>query len=94
MHGLSFSDYDVLATLASASERRLRMAELAGEVLLTRSGLTRLVDGLQRSGLVERVRCPEDGRGLHAQLTDAGLARAREASRTIDDSRRRAGGGD
>jgi DNA-binding MarR family transcriptional regulator len=80
----------VLVTLASAPERRLRMAELADAILLTRSGLTRLVDRLERAGLVERVRCPGDGRGLNAVLTDAGLARLAEVAPThLDGVRRR-----
>jgi DNA-binding MarR family transcriptional regulator len=72
----------VLVTLASAPERRLRMAELADAVLLTRSGLTRRVDRLERAGLVERVRCPGDGRGFNAVLTDAGLARLAQVAPT------------
>lgn len=81
-HGLSLGDYDVLIQLADAPEGHLRMTELAEAVLITRSGLTRLVDRLERRGLVERVRCPSDGRGLWAALTDAGRARLREARST------------
>jgi DNA-binding MarR family transcriptional regulator len=80
--GLSLSEYDVLVQLADTPEGRLRMAELADAVLLSRSGLTRLVDGLERRGLVERARCPEDARGLHAVLTPEGLRRRREAAST------------
>ena len=82
VHGLALSDYDVLVTLDAAPGRRLRMAELADAVLLTRSGLTRRVDRLERAGLVERVRCPEDGRGMHAQLTTAGAEALSEARPT------------
>ena len=79
-HGLTLAEYDVLVQLDNAPERRLRMADLADAVVLTRSGLTRLVDRLQRRGLVERARCPSDARGMNAQLTDAGAAMLREAA--------------
>jgi DNA-binding MarR family transcriptional regulator len=79
-HDLTLGDYDVLVTLAGAPGRRLRMADLAEAVLLTRSGLTRLVDRLEERGLVERVRCPGDGRGLNAALTDVGAERLRDAT--------------
>ena len=69
--------YDVLVQLSEAEDQRLRMLDLAVQVLLSQSGLTRLVDRLQRAGLVERVRCVEDGRGMFAQLTPAGLATLR-----------------
>ena len=65
--------YDVLVHLSEAEGRRLRMQELADRVLLSQSGLTRLVDRLEEEGLVERVRCSEDGRGFFAQLTAEGL---------------------
>ena len=58
------------------------MTELADRVLLSRSGLTRLVDRLEREGLVERAACPNDARGTHAVLTDAGLVRLRQAAPT------------
>ncbi len=60
----------------------LRMSELAEAVLLTRSGLTRLVDRLERRGLVERRKCPSDARGFLAVLTDEGLRRFEEARPT------------
>ena len=69
--------YDVLVQLSEAKDRRLRMQELADRVLLSQSGLTRLVDRLEEEGLVERVRCSEDGRGLFAQLTEDGLGTLR-----------------
>jgi DNA-binding MarR family transcriptional regulator len=65
--------YDVLVQLSEAEGRRLRMQELADRVLLSQSGLTRLIDRLEEAALVERVRCSEDGRGLFAQLTPEGL---------------------
>lgn len=79
---LSLAAYDVLVQLAEAPGRRLRMTELAGAVLLSRSGVTRLVDRLERARLVRRSRVAGDGRGIAASLTDAGLARLRTASRT------------
>lgn len=71
-HGLSLSDFDVLLTLAVAPGRRRRMAELADAVLLSRSGLTRLVDRLENRGLLVRSRPPADVRQVYAEITDAG----------------------
>jgi DNA-binding MarR family transcriptional regulator len=79
-HALPLSSYDVLIYLRAAPDRRLRMAELADSVLLSRSGVTRLVDRLEREGLIVRDSCASDGRGLFAVLTDEGeelLRRAR-----------------
>jgi DNA-binding MarR family transcriptional regulator len=79
-HNLPLTHYDVLIHLRSAPGRRLRMAELADSVLLSRSGVTRLVDRLEREGLLERDICSSDGRGCFAVLTDRGeelVARAR-----------------
>jgi DNA-binding MarR family transcriptional regulator len=81
-HDLPLGSYDVLLQLAEAEGRRLRMTELADRVLLSRSGLTRLVDRLERDGLVERVACANDARGTHAVLTEAGLGRLRGAAPT------------
>jgi len=71
--------YDVLVQLSESEGQRLRMQDLADRVLLSQSGLTRLVDRLQQAGLVERVRCAEDGRGMFAQLTPHGLNTLRRA---------------
>jgi DNA-binding MarR family transcriptional regulator len=79
---LSLAAYDVLVQLVEAPEHRLRMTELADAVLLSRSGVTRLVDRLERSGLVSRCPVEHDGRGVAAQITDAGFARLKQASRT------------
>lgn len=79
---LSLAAYDVLVQLAEARDMRLRMTELAEAVLLSRSGVTRLVDRLERAGLVARSPVVNDGRGVAAELTDRGLARLRTASRT------------
>jgi DNA-binding MarR family transcriptional regulator len=81
-HGLPLASYDVLVQLAEAPEGRLRMSELADAVLLSRSGLTRLVDRLEREGLVERRSCPSDARGTFAALTEAGRGRLRSAAGT------------
>ena len=81
-HGLTLSDYDVLLQIARAPERRLRPVEIARAVLLTRSGITRLVQGLERGGLVERVECPDDARGSLVVLTAAGLELLRAARAT------------
>lgn len=81
-HGLTLSDYEVLLYLVQAREQRLRMSELAERVMLTKSGISRLVDGLERSRLVQRVACREDARVSYAQLTDSGYEKLREAART------------
>src|SRR3954447_935949 len=79
-HDLPLSSYEVLITLESAPNRKRRMAELADSVLLSRSGMTRLVDRPERAGLLVRDTCTDDGRGCYAVLTEKGadlLARAR-----------------
>lgn len=81
-HDLPLSFYDVLVQLSEAPERRLRMTELAERVLLSRSGLSRLVDRMERDDLVRRQACDGDGRGMFAVLTDAGFARLRAAAPT------------
>jgi DNA-binding MarR family transcriptional regulator len=81
-HGLSLAEYDALLQLVNAPGRRLRMSVLADRVLLSRSGITRLVDRLEASGTVVRSACVTDARGAEAALTDRGLDRLRAASRT------------
>ncbi|MGH3076858.1 MAG: MarR family winged helix-turn-helix transcriptional regulator [Gaiellaceae bacterium] len=81
-HGLTISDFEVLLRLARAPDRRLRRVDLAEQVLLTASGITRLLDGLERQGWVERGACDGDRRVVYAVLTDAGLAKLREARAT------------
>jgi DNA-binding MarR family transcriptional regulator len=71
-HGLPLSSYEVLRCLSKAPNGRLRMAELAEHVLLSRSGMTRLIDRLEREGMVCRSTCDKDGRGCYAGLTDLG----------------------
>lgn len=79
---LPLASYDVLVQLVDAPGHRLRMTELASAVLLSRSGLSRLVDRLQRQGLVSRQAATEDGRGMYAVLLTAGLDRLRAAAPT------------
>lgn len=74
----SLSWYDVLYELYLAPGRHLRMCELARSALLSRSGLTRLVDRLEKEKLIERKSCPSDGRVSHAVLTDKGVETLRK----------------
>jgi DNA-binding MarR family transcriptional regulator len=74
------SSYEVLIALALAPRRRLRMTELAEQVLMSPSGLTRVVDQLQREGLVEREKREDDGRSFDTVLTPAGRTRLRAAN--------------
>jgi len=78
-HGLTTRDYEVLLYLAQAEDRRLPMSALSERTMLTRSGITRLVDGLVEAGLITRVACPKDARISYAQLTDAGHDKLRRA---------------
>jgi DNA-binding MarR family transcriptional regulator len=78
--GLPLPWYEVLLFLARAPEGRLRMGELAGSLLLTPSGVTRLVDRMEADGLVQRQQCPSDRRGWNAVIAPAGRARLRSAS--------------
>jgi DNA-binding MarR family transcriptional regulator len=71
-HDLPLSSYEVLLFLADSESGRMRMSELADSVLLSRSGLTRLVDRLERQGLLRRERCESDARGLFAEITPEG----------------------
>ena len=88
-HGLSASAYEVLMFLDDAPEHRMRMSDIADRVLLSRSGCTRLVDRLVRQGYVSRCAANDDGRGLYAQLTDAGLEKIRAARVTHHEGIRR-----
>lgn len=81
-HGLPLSSYEVLLFLDDAPGGRLRMAMLADSVLLSPSGLTRLVDRLERAGLVIRESCPVDRRGFEAVITEAGRTALKEARPT------------
>lgn len=81
-HGLALGSYEVLLQLAEAPDHSLRMGTLADRLLLSRSGLTRLVDRLATRSLVERNSCEDDRRGTYARLTPAGLVRFEEARPT------------
>jgi DNA-binding MarR family transcriptional regulator len=81
-HGLTSRDYEVLLYLAQADGQRLPMSALAERTMLTRSGITRLIDGLVSCGLIERVSCATDARISYAQLTDAGFGKLRDAGYT------------
>jgi DNA-binding MarR family transcriptional regulator len=88
-HGLTLSDYEVLLHLSRAEGRMMRRVDLAQSVILTASGITRLLDGLERSGFVEKHSCATDARVSYAKVTNAGLRKLREAAIThlqgIDD---------
>jgi DNA-binding MarR family transcriptional regulator len=81
-HGVTLAEYDALLQLAQAPDRRLRMSQLAELVVLSRSGVTRLIDRLVADGFVERTACLSDARGAEAVLTAAGLHRLRRAATT------------
>lgn len=77
---LQLAEYDALLQLALAEGQRLRMSELADRALLSRAGISRLVDRLIADGLVSRTKCPSDARGYFAALTASGLARLETAT--------------
>jgi DNA-binding MarR family transcriptional regulator len=81
-HQLSLADFDVFVQLAERPGRSARMTELAEALLISRSGATRLIERLEKEGMVTRGRANGDGRGVSATLTDQGLRRFREASAT------------
>jgi DNA-binding MarR family transcriptional regulator len=74
-HLLPLRSFTVLLELELAPDRRLRMGELADVAGLSRSGLSRMIDRLERQGLIERAECPDDARGAFAVLTDRGAER-------------------
>ena len=79
VHELTLSDFDVLVQLYYADGRRMRRIDLARSVLLTASGITRLLDGLESAGLVGKERCDSDARVTYAVLTAAGVKKIEEA---------------
>lgn len=79
--GLTINDYEALLRLARAEDGRMRRIDLANELLLTASGVTRLLDGLERAGYVRKASCASDARVTYAELTAAGRRRFEEASR-------------
>ena len=80
-HGLSLNDYEALLVLSRADGGRLKRVDLARNLMLTPSGITRLLEGLEDAGLVERAACATDLRVTYAQLTDAGREKLQSASR-------------
>jgi len=81
-HGLTLNDYEVLLHLSHADGGRMRRVDLAERVLLTASGITRLLDGLERAGFVCKETCPSDARVSYAKLTVTGREKLREAAET------------
>jgi DNA-binding MarR family transcriptional regulator len=79
-HGLTINDFEALLHLSRAEEGRMRRVDLAENLLLTASGVTRLLDGLETHGLVERAACDSDRRVVYAVITEEGQRRLREAS--------------
>lgn len=79
-HGLTINDYECLLLLARAGERRMRRVDLAERLILTASGVTRLLDGLEKEGWVDRANCASDRRVTYAVLTDEGYSKLQEAS--------------
>lgn len=79
-HGLTINDFEALLRLSRAEERRMRRVDLAENLLLTASGVTRLLDGLESQGLVERAACDSDRRVVYAVITEEGHRRLKEAS--------------
>ena len=79
-HGLTINDYECLLHLAQADGGRMRRIDLAQQLILTPSGVTRLLDGLERAGWVERASCASDRRVAYAVLTDAGRTKLNEAA--------------
>lgn len=78
-HGLTTRDYEVLLYLSQSPDRKLPMSALAESTMLTRSGITRLIDGLVAGGLIERASCQNDARVSYAKLTDEGYEKLRQA---------------
>ncbi len=81
-HDLTLNDYEVLLHLSHAEGGRMRRVDLAQQVLLTASGITRLLEGLERAGFVAKETCASDARVSYAKLTDGGLNKLRSAAKT------------
>lgn len=81
-HGLPLTSYEVLMYIADAEGERMRMHDLASRILLSRSGLTRLVDRLERDELLYRKSCDSDARGAYACLTPKGRTKLDAARAT------------
>jgi DNA-binding MarR family transcriptional regulator len=81
-HGLTINDFEALLHLSRAEQGRMRRVDLAEKLILTASGVTRLLDGLEQAGFVDRAACASDRRVAYAVLTETGRAKLREASRS------------
>lgn len=81
-HGLALADYEVLVRLSEGDGGRMRMAQLAGEVASSKSRLSHQIGRMESAGLVQRVECGDDARGVFAEITEAGRARLRETAPT------------
>jgi DNA-binding MarR family transcriptional regulator len=81
-HGLALADYEVLVRLSEQDGGRMRMAHLAGEVASSKSRLSHQIGRMETTGLVQRVECGDDARGVFAEITEAGRARLRETAPT------------
>jgi len=79
-HGLTINDYEALLLLSQAEDGRLKRVDLARRLVLTPSGVTRMLEGLEAAGLVERAACSSDLRVVYAQLTELGRERLAAAS--------------
>jgi DNA-binding MarR family transcriptional regulator len=88
-HRLPLTSYEVLIQLADAPEQKMRMCDLADSVLLSRSGMSRLVDRLERDGLLQRAACANDARGSFACITPAGMELLEQARPTHHEGIRR-----
>ena len=81
-HGLTINDFECMLLLARAEDRRMRRVDLAEQLILTASGVTRLLDGLEKEGWVDRANCASDRRVIYAVLTDEGHSKLKEASKS------------
>ncbi len=88
-HGFALIEFEALLRLTRSQEQTLSMSELAGQMVLTSGGATRLVDRLVKAGLVDRVACPEDRRVQWVKISGAGLEKIAAALQThLDDIER------
>ncbi len=81
-HGMTIADYEVLVQLSERDGRQMRMTQLAGRVASSKSRLSHQIARMERAGLVRRVECPDDARGVIAELTDKGMDLLRAAAPT------------
>jgi DNA-binding MarR family transcriptional regulator len=81
-HGIALADYEVLVRLSECDGGRMRMAQLAGEIASSKSRLSHQIARMESTGLVQRVECGDDARGVFAQITEDGRARLRETAPT------------